>query len=68
MSKTSWRYRAVLLGALFLTAGRLDFVVHFSAPREAALRGAVEVAADPSGDALVPVCSELTIKGVCFEP
>lgn len=68
MSKTSWRCRAVLLVALFHTAGRLDFVVHFLAPGEASPRSAVEVALDGSGAALAPVCSELTIKGVCFEP
>ncbi|MDP2623230.1 MAG: hypothetical protein Q8Q29_05490 [Actinomycetota bacterium] len=54
--------------AVFHAAGRHDYVVHFSARREASLRGAVEVARDLTGDHVVPMCSGLTIKGVCLEP
>jgi len=53
--------------AVFHAAGRHDYVVHFSARRDASLRGAVEVATDRSGDPVVPVCSGLAIKGVCVE-
>ncbi len=54
--------------AVFHAAGRHDYVVHFSARREAGLRGAVEVARDVTGDRRVPECSGLTIsKGVCLE-
>jgi len=54
--------------AVFHAVGRHDYVVHFSARREAGLRGAVEVARDLTGDHAVPACSGLTIKGVCLEP
>lgn len=54
--------------AVFHSPGRHDYIVHFSARREAGLRGAVEVARDLTGDHVVPACSGLTIKGVCLEP
>jgi plastocyanin len=54
--------------ATFHAAGRHDYVVHFSSRREAGLRGAVEVAWDPSGDHVIPECRGLMInKGVCLE-
>ena len=54
--------------AVFHAVGRHDYVVHFSARREAGLRGAVEVARDLTGDHVVPECGGLTINtGVCLE-
>ena len=54
--------------AVFHAVGRHDYVVHFSARREASLRGAVEVARGLTGDHVVPECGGLTInKGVCLE-
>ncbi len=54
--------------AIFNRPGRHHYVVHFSVRREADLRGAVDVAADPGGEVAVPVCTELSVMGECLEP
>ena len=54
--------------AEFHRPGRHEYVVHFSTHREPDLRGAVDVADDPSGLVTPPVCDGVRVMGVCLEP
>ena len=53
--------------AEFYRPGRHQYVVHFSNHREPDLRGAVDVADDPSGSVTPRVCDEVRVMGVCLE-
>jgi plastocyanin len=54
--------------AVFNRVGRHHYVVHLSARRGGDLRGAVDVAEDPSGQPAFPICTELSVMGECLEP
>jgi hypothetical protein len=53
--------------AVFHRPGRHPYVVHFSDPAVADLRGAIEVVRDPYGGPDPHVCSGVTVQEACIE-